>query len=328
MTKRLGEVDIAKGIGIILIVCGHLGIVKWFAYLFHVPLFFFLSGYVTNIDYTPKSYVLRKIRIYYFPFLFAEVLFLLLHNLFQPIYGYTYYTLSDIIIGFFKILLFQNIGERLGQLWFLFALFVVSTFFYVLWCCFGEKGTECISIILVLLHGFLLTNTWIIPIDSCAILEIICIMLPVFTFGYVCRQKFLSKKMFTWFRGSIALGILLFCHYVLNSHFDVRTNSFSNTWSALLSSLSGIYLCFAIGFLLDNSKIGKILKLCGRNSIYILILHPAIYKMVEYLFVFTNIEISKRFLQAIQLVLSICVPLLIGLVISQILSCIRGGIAS
>lgn len=44
---RIEEVDIMRGIGIILVVIGHMGInsaIFRFIYAFHMPLFFFISG--------------------------------------------------------------------------------------------------------------------------------------------------------------------------------------------------------------------------------------------------------------------------------------------
>ena len=49
--KRIEWVDIAKGIGIFLMVMGHTGIPRignqWI-YSFHMPLFFFISGFLFN----------------------------------------------------------------------------------------------------------------------------------------------------------------------------------------------------------------------------------------------------------------------------------------
>ena len=47
--KRIDEIDIAKGIGIIMTIIGHnvfAGYVKTFIYSFHMPLFFILAGLV------------------------------------------------------------------------------------------------------------------------------------------------------------------------------------------------------------------------------------------------------------------------------------------
>lgn len=52
--KRVESVTIAKAIGIILMVVGHSGLGGYpirFIYLFHMPLFFFLSGYCFKESY-------------------------------------------------------------------------------------------------------------------------------------------------------------------------------------------------------------------------------------------------------------------------------------
>ena len=49
---RLKYIDIAKGIGIFLVIWGHLiadGFVDNLIYSFHMPLFLFLSGYMLRI---------------------------------------------------------------------------------------------------------------------------------------------------------------------------------------------------------------------------------------------------------------------------------------
>lgn len=54
--KRFLEIDIAKGIGMIFVLIGHLqvpSILKNYLYSFHMPLFFFLGG--TIYYSTPKN---------------------------------------------------------------------------------------------------------------------------------------------------------------------------------------------------------------------------------------------------------------------------------
>ena len=66
MTRKV-SIDIAKGLGICLVVLGHLSDyfganmprVYSFIYLFHVPLFFFLSGLFYK-EYDSFSVILKK----------------------------------------------------------------------------------------------------------------------------------------------------------------------------------------------------------------------------------------------------------------------------
>ena len=57
MGKRLAHIDLLKGIGIILVLLGHLpinGIMHMLIYSFHMPLFFFCSGFFSRVDQSLK----------------------------------------------------------------------------------------------------------------------------------------------------------------------------------------------------------------------------------------------------------------------------------
>ena len=88
MKERITYVDIAKGIAISLMVLGHSGIpvgLRTWIYSFHMPFFFFVSGYTSNFTKDSFShYAVRKIMVLGIPFLVYSAINLLL----QPIaYG-------------------------------------------------------------------------------------------------------------------------------------------------------------------------------------------------------------------------------------------------
>mgnify|MGYP001578714306 CR=1 FL=1 len=64
--QRLDWIDIAKFLGIVLVVSGHVisssspggAYIVWFIFLFHMPLFFVLSGYVFRS--LPASVLMRR----------------------------------------------------------------------------------------------------------------------------------------------------------------------------------------------------------------------------------------------------------------------------
>ena len=53
MTKRIEYIDMMKGFAMILVILGHISYIpyslKILIYIFHIPLFFFLSGFTLNI---------------------------------------------------------------------------------------------------------------------------------------------------------------------------------------------------------------------------------------------------------------------------------------
>ena len=89
---RIDSLDILKGIGIILVVVGHmignqLYIRPWI-YAFHMPLFFMLSGYCFNIAKHPQllPFAVSRVCTPFFQYLLVSRIFLILYE-FIPAYS-------------------------------------------------------------------------------------------------------------------------------------------------------------------------------------------------------------------------------------------------
>lgn len=92
MNNRDKTLDIAKGIGILLVVIGHMPInidLYNTIYTFHVPLFFFISGvlYTVKPGVTTKGYIYKTARKTLFPVISLAVIFIPLLNLFNLVVG-------------------------------------------------------------------------------------------------------------------------------------------------------------------------------------------------------------------------------------------------
>ena len=87
--QRNTVIDIIKALGIILMVMGHAGapITQWI-YLFHMSLFFIVSGYCIGGNYSDnfsglKLFIKKKIKTLYIPCLLFNTSLLILHNLLE-----------------------------------------------------------------------------------------------------------------------------------------------------------------------------------------------------------------------------------------------------
>lgn len=143
--KRLEWIDIAKGMGIILVVLGHTlvpqirsessfaGFLWIFIYNFHMPLFFFLSGFLfeKGLDrYDNKlKFIKNKAHYLIVPYLFFSIFAYLLINtalnidVFARVLesgGYTKTGVAETLIG-----IFTYINHMDKHLWFLYSLFIV-----------------------------------------------------------------------------------------------------------------------------------------------------------------------------------------------------------
>ena len=88
IVERYKVIDVIKGYGICLMVCGHSGapFTNWI-YLFHMALFFIASGYLWNERnaVTKKNvvqYVKRKAKSLWLPFVLINLFFTVTQNFF------------------------------------------------------------------------------------------------------------------------------------------------------------------------------------------------------------------------------------------------------
>lgn len=131
MSKRIEYMDIARGIGILLVVLGHndFEALSVYAhqviYSFHIPLFFFLSGYFVNISISFVDFFKKRFNSLLKPYFFILFLIYFVSVSFEKM-GF-----SMAITRILKAL--YGTGHYIDwvQLWFLPELFVVSLYAFI-----------------------------------------------------------------------------------------------------------------------------------------------------------------------------------------------------
>lgn len=151
-TKRIEYIDIAKGLGMILVVIGHsingMSFPGLWIWSFHMPLFFILSG----LCFTDNKYPT------FIPFLKKRIKTLLLPSI--------YFSLLVAVLSF--ILLKRNIFPDLtvnlpGALWFVLVLFFTEIFYYPIFKFTKEnKISRIIILISLLIFGLCLSREKIV----------------------------------------------------------------------------------------------------------------------------------------------------------------------
>ena len=137
--NRDKSLDIAKAICIILMVVGHSGCPTYlydFVYMFHMPCFFFVSGWLLNEKYVTdlKTGLIQKAKGSYYPFVKWTLIFLLFHNVFASMHiyenSYSWQTFIERVIRTFTM---TGSESLLGGFWYLISLFwalIISLFFF------------------------------------------------------------------------------------------------------------------------------------------------------------------------------------------------------
>jgi acyltransferase len=131
MQKRIEWIDRAKTLGIFLVILGHFlsqedqeGILRKSIYLFHMPLFFFISGYLFHVkENNFRSFLSNNFKSLIIPYITLNViaLFFLL----------PYYIIQEIDLkNLFYYFIIGHCDAPAGPAWFLLSLFWVRIYSY------------------------------------------------------------------------------------------------------------------------------------------------------------------------------------------------------
>lgn len=306
--------DIAKGIGIVLIVAGHARIpILTFLSLFHVPLFFIISGYFIKDCYFENTnnifiYIKKRLKTLWVPFFLFNTVFVLLNNLFIRINIYTTnpefltgsigntYGLNELLslkailskICYFFLFAYQTpLG---GATWFFRVLFWASVFYIVLSSVLKKLiKTEFVFNILrgifcfiVLLSGFYMAT---VDLRFYGI-GITCSMLICLFLGVIYRKFENNIKINIW-TGLLSLLVLIMVLKYNPSGFCISANKYQNPLLLILSSVSGFWLVLYISkIFLKSDVFTKIFFYLGQHTVSILCLHLLCFKLITFLIVY------------------------------------------
>ena len=81
--KRIEWIDVAKGIGILFIILGHVfntGFLRKWIFSFHVPFFFVVAGFTFSINRGIVDFVIRKAKTLWIPYLFWSCFSIVLYS--------------------------------------------------------------------------------------------------------------------------------------------------------------------------------------------------------------------------------------------------------
>lgn len=256
------QIEILKGIGAILVVIGHLvpadGNVKIYIYAFHMPLFFFLSGFLFSTKKDFKDYLKGNLKSLILPYFIFNIISFLL-NLDVVIQNKL--TVLQILdnITFFNSRISWN-----SSLWFFIILFLTKILFYVFSkICKDSYKTLSVPVLTTLIIGIILN---VFNINLPFGLSIVPFAITFFYTGYLCKNFKILEKIKLNFK-TLPVIIVLFIINILVSLYNTRVNMSTNIYNNYLlyffNALTGIYLCIQLSNLLKNSKLLCVYSNCS-----------------------------------------------------------------
>lgn len=270
-TNRDVSVDIAKGIGIILVCYGHCKgtIFSYEVFAFHMPLFFMLSGFFLKQD-SFKNFLYKKSRTLFIPFVFFYVFTLLTKVPFQLLTARE----KDPIGGLMSGELFE-IEKANSPLWFLVAL---MTALFIIWCVkriFKNKSSQNVAYLGLTLCGLFFCYTKITPPLYVAQA---CLAIPFIIIGSYFHH--LGKHVHPCWLFIVSLVVFCISFQFQNGKTNISTLTIdSNPLCFFIPALSGSLMIIGVSMLIARLKKNILIQglaYLGTMSLFIMCLHENI----------------------------------------------------
>ena len=328
--NRVYYIDYIRGGAVILVLLHHCGLFKETILAFHMPLFFFLSGWVFsfhNANPTFSVQLKKKFNRLLVPYFLFEILNLViaftLHHLFKYLHMENVYhvelpfAIRDIIF----CLESKNYVGITSRFWFLPCMFVSDMFFWGIQKLIIRFHIELDRIIYLLLSILLVIFSYIetsilsfrlpFTLDSSLMATaFICLGYYLGPFFDKLYNLNVSLKLFCVIVSSIILAL---CIQGNDSFFLMFANSYGNYIYASLGAVAGIVLLCNSFFLVENILPKKQLLFLSTNSLIFYPIHLNIISFINKIFSyidFTNVLESCKPLITIFVVLSLAIILI------------------
>ncbi len=272
--KRIGYVDLYKGIGIMLMIFGHVsfwGTLDHLIHAFNMPMFFLASGLFyskkSREELTFTSFFVKKSKsllVPYFVFGIINYLAFVMFNGFDinPLFHLIWQNNHDVAIA--------------GALWFITALLIAESIYFLIdrYCNYATR-IAIIFILAVIGSTASLFLPFILPWTmSAAFVGVL-----FFYVGILVREN--AERLFSikWYLALTAALIDVVLIYV-NGELNMRNEVYAiiplSIFNAVVASVLLLYFCQKAEGLLCDGMICRWLKDVGKNSIVYLVLNQLV----------------------------------------------------
>jgi fucose 4-O-acetylase-like acetyltransferase len=288
--KRLEYIDVAKGLGIAAVVVGHIcepTAITNVLYLFHLPLFFFISGFLFSITDDHSAFVIKKIKQFSIPY----ISFLFFSLIYQVQYSYHKNHSLDLksFIGLVWRALFG--GRWLygwgAVFWFISVLLLVLVIMNYLIPKLKRPHMHILMIAFIILSyvNSYYFQTVKIPLNA----NVVFAAAPIFYLGYLSKKLDVGKYDIVFTLVTI-IGVILTLKGIL-PRFDMKNVEYGVPVLSFLVTLSSVFLIIRFSFFIDKvfPWASILIASFGKASILIMYLHQPVQILFRALGVQSNL---------------------------------------
>lgn len=330
--KRYKYLDVARGIGLLLVIISHsCGLSRYLIY-YYIQLFFVVSGYIYKEGRSYQENVAKKAKRLLIPYFGYSAILLAFYALTGRTFEetkasalgilYSRCCLYDTTTHTDNVYLFTIAN---GAMWYLTAFFVTSLVYHlVIDRCLKDKKFLVICMIVLTGITMLLAD---IPVLLPWSIDIACVGTIFMIVGTLLgRMEFFEKKWNLPLIAGTFVVYMILCTINPGLNMSIREYGKYGAFSVpffILIGISGSMLCIWFGKLIQNLKIGSLMAYIGQNTIILLAFHLLgleVFEMIAQRFM--NVEglsgIAFICYHAIRVTVSVCGCLVLGKIMDAI----------
>lgn len=277
--ERIEYIDSLRGLAILLVVMGHTlesnGYLSSpcynFIYSFHMPLFFFISGFVTEYSCKLDG---NSNSIDYFTYIWKKFTSIMLPYLTWMLVVRPFFFASHSGLEYIKSALLTQLSSIIsngGGLWFLPCLFMLITIF-VLWKIFLHKVCKADGIILELVSLSVLLVACLFFYSSISIFHSVSSYFVPFFMGVFMSKYQGFNNLIKNNKYIFAFTLITFC--ILDGYY---AGIEGELWRRLLKMSTGLTAIAVLFHIFSNVVFNKYIKglltLIGKNTLAIYLIH-------------------------------------------------------
>ncbi|HJT75268.1 MAG TPA: acyltransferase family protein [Chitinophaga sp.] len=291
---RVGWIDALKGIGILTVAAGHIfpHPVAKYLYIFHMPLFFFIGGFLFKPSENSGEFFTKKA----FHLLVPYVVFLCL--IYVPCEISEYLDNKESLKEAFArpVLGGRYLIGWCAVFWYITCFFLVQQIMNYL--VNNVKRTFIAWLMFVCLLISYALNRWLpafwLPWNA----DVVFAAIPIFYIGYLYKSCQSEMAKFKWIWILMMAGAFVLTYYYPENIYEMKSGRYGIPFVTLLSALMIIFGLIEVAKLTEHSVfVSKPLSELGKASMIVMYLHqPVQLIMLEHLSITSPV---LRFLVAI-----------------------------
>lgn len=262
--QRIVWVDIAKGLGIILMILGHMpSIPDWFhdwIFSFHMPLFFFVSGYFFK-ERNAKLQLTVTAKSYLVPYLLYSLIFIAIDfAMFRDIYE-AQNSLQRMITG----------QGGFDVPWFFISIFLTHNFYNMIYIISKDAKIRLMLIVAISCIGYVLTTNHMGEIFkfSTSLVSIIFYAVGHYYKRFDDSLKGTSKTIMWLITCLLVSFVTVFSIRKIGLQvLDINSSVYGNLIMTLIAFTSGVLAIVFFSKLVEKCKMSVLLKYIGSNSLF------------------------------------------------------------